>query len=74
MECSCTFFTTSLSHFQNHHGGSSPLGYPNKTKMISVYAGYNNLYEALTATFTQVLGVRKYEEVPSFGRVESETN
>jgi hypothetical protein len=51
-------------------GDEFPIG----RRQIEVYCDSNNLFEALMAATAQVLEeVRKYENVPSFGRLESET-
>lgn len=55
-------------------GDQVPKGYHKEIQEISVYADSNNLSEALLTAMAQVLvEVRQYEEVPAFGRVESET-
>jgi hypothetical protein len=56
-------------------GDQVPKGYPESTQKIIVYADSNNLYEALAASYSEVIEeLRKYEKVPSFGRVDVTTN
>jgi hypothetical protein len=53
-------------------GDQVPVGYSKGIQEINVYTDSNNLFEALSAAFAQVLEeVRKYESVPGFGCMES---
>jgi len=56
-------------------GDEVPKNYPEKTQRIQVYADANNLYEALVSACSAIIEeVRKYESVPSFGRVDASSN
>lgn len=59
----------------NRFGDQVPENYPKDIQQIKVYADSNNLYEALTIAISQLIEeLKKHEEVPSFGRVQSVTN
>ncbi|MBE6821576.1 MAG: hypothetical protein E7518_00485 [Ruminococcaceae bacterium] len=56
-------------------GDQVPKDYPEDAQEILVYADSNNLYEALAAAFSGVLEeVRKYENIPSFGCCDPQSN
>lgn len=56
-------------------GDQVPKNYPKHIQKIKVYADSNNLYEALAIATAQVLEeIKKYQEIPSFCRVDVETN
>ena len=56
-------------------GDAVPSNYNDDRQIIQVYADSNNLYEALSVAFSEVIKeLQKYENVPSFGRVDVSNN
>jgi hypothetical protein len=56
-------------------GDEVPKSYHHDQQIISVYADSNNLYEALSVAYSEVIKeLQKYESVPSFGRVDVSNN
>ena len=56
-------------------GDEVPATYNDNQQVISVYADSNNLYEALSVAYSEVIKeLQKYETIPSFGRVDVSNN
>ena len=63
-------------HLEIHRFGDEvPSSYGNNEQFIKVYADSNNLFEALSVAYSEVIReLQKYEEIPSFGRVDIVSN
>ena len=56
-------------------GDEIPNNYENDKQIIHVYADSNNLYEALSVAYSELIKeLQKYETIPSFGRVDVSNN
>ena len=56
-------------------GDQVPDNFQNDKQVISVYADSNNLYEALSIAYSELIKeIQRYENVPSFGCVEVSNN
>lgn len=56
-------------------GDEVPDSYGNDQQIIQVYTDSNNLYEALSVAYSEVIKeLQKYETIPSFGRVDVSNN
>ena len=56
-------------------GDEVPVAYNDNQQIISVYADSNNLYEALSVAYSEVIKeLQKYETIPSFGRLDVSNN
>ena len=56
-------------------GDKVPESFSEDKQVISVYADSNNLYEALSIAYSELMKeIQRYENVPSFGRVEVTNN
>lgn len=56
-------------------GDEVPAAYNDNQQIISVYADSNNLYEALSVAYSEVIKeLQRYEAIPSFGRVDVSNN
>ena len=56
-------------------GDQVPKDYENDKQIIHVYADSNNLYEALSIAYSELIcELKKYEIIPSFGRVDVSNN
>ena len=56
-------------------GDEVPDSYGNDQQIIQVYADSNNLYEALSVAYSEVIKeLQKYETIPSFGAISVSNN
>lgn len=56
-------------------GESVPSTYRDNKQIIKVYADSNNLFEALSVAYSEIIKeLQKYENVPSFGCVDVSNN
>lgn len=56
-------------------GDEVPSNYNDDKQIISVYVDSNNLYEALSVAYSEVIKeLQNYETIPSFGCVDVSNN
>lgn len=56
-------------------GDEVPESYHSDIQIINVYADSNNLFEALSVAYSEVIKeLQKYEDIPSFGRLDVSNN
>ena len=56
-------------------GDEVPKSYHDDRQIISIYADSNNLFEALSVAYSEIMKeLQKYEDIPSFGRVNVSNN
>lgn len=56
-------------------GDTVPSTYNDNRQIIKVYADSNSLFEALSVAYSEVIKeLQKYEDIPSFGRVDVSNN
>ena len=56
-------------------GDAVPSTYNDHRQIIQVYADSNNLFEALSVAYSEAIKeLQKYENIPSFGRVDIYNN
>ena len=59
----------------NRYEDEVPEDYKKDTQIISVYADSNNLFEALSVAYSEVIKeLQQHETIPSFGCVEVYNN
>ena len=56
-------------------GEDVPKSYHSDRQIINVYADSNNLFEALSVAYSELIqALQKYENIPSFGVVDVKNN